>query len=453
MQKGIGKMMRNIFRILILAVLIGSGVFMFRHLVNTRSGPVRISGAEKKVPVRTVKCRIKDVFPGIASYGTVRFSRQVNIIAEAAGKVISRSPDLKEGSYVRKGQFLLKTDPEDYLLAIAGLSAEIQRLDAQLEEIHTTRKFLKENLAVELDSLGLAETDLKRQEELIRKKAVSDVKYEAAKRAYLLQKQKCISVRSQVELLPAKIREVQAMINAAGVKLKQAYIHLERTSIVVPFDSIVGKVRIEEGQFIMNGERLFQLSGVSQAEIYCEIPISEFGILVSGFKQDRFDFSEAAVKSLGIDVSVTQIESGKPVNLKAELVRINHELDARSRRLTLIVNLQDPFEGKLQNALIFPGDLVKVGFRSNSTIKGFILPRMAVDGNRVRTVSSESRIQYRTLKILYRTEEYLIADSGLVDGEEVIITEVLPDIEGLFVSSEIDQAWQQKIDGFGGRND
>ncbi|MCK5684959.1 biotin/lipoyl-binding protein [bacterium] len=446
-------MIKNFFRILIFLIILGLGVAGFLRLVKTRQSPTRVKNKEMAVSAKTVKTSKMGIFPTVNSYGAVKHGKKWTAVAEVGGSVIMKSENLKEGAVVKKGDILLKIDPVDYELAVSGINTELQITDSQLQEIYTTRKLLKETMAIEKKNLDLAQKDLKRQELLFKKKAVADVSKDRSSRSYYSQKQKYISVKSQYDILPAKIKQLKSKVKGLNVKLKQANRQLERTVITAPFDSVVGLVNIEKDQFIRGGSSMFQLSGIDYVEVYCEISTSDMNILMSGcdFTTSALVWSDKYIENLDIEVTIHQL-SGALGNVRiGTLKRIKAELDAQTRNLTMIIEVKDPYKKGFckKESPIFPGDLVKVKFKSLKKIQAFVLPRISVVEKRVKVISDEGRMAFRKVEMFYNSGEFSIVQSGLKSGEQVIISEVIPEVEGVLINPEPDLNWQKKVTALG----
>jgi len=73
----------------------------------------------------------------ITGYGTIRSQNELSVIAETSGKVVFAKNNLKNGTFVKKGDLVLEIDPREaentlyslrsnYLKAIASLLAEMR---------------------------------------------------------------------------------------------------------------------------------------------------------------------------------------------------------------------------------------------------------------------------------------------------------------------------------------
>ncbi len=442
-------MIRNFFRVIVFLIILALGIAGFLRLVKTRQSPTRVKNKEMAVSAKTVKTSEMSIYPTVSSYGTVKHGRKWTAVAEVGGIVLMKSENLKEGAVVKKGDILLKIDPVDYELAISGINTELQITDSQLQEIYTTRKLLKETMGIEQKNLDLAQKDLKRQELLYKKKAVADVSKDRSSRVYYSQKQKYISVKSQYDILPAKIKQLKSKIKGLNVKLKQANRQLERTLITAPFDSVVGLVNIEEGQFIRGGSSMFMLSGIDYVEIYCEISTSDMDILMSGCDSISTElvWSEKYIENLDIEVLIYQLSGTSKYARIGTLKRIKAELDSQTRKLTLIIEVKNPFKKGFckKQSPIFPGDLVRIQLKSLKKIQAYVLPRISLEGKRVKVVSDDGRMGFRDVEMFYNSGEFSVVQSGLMSDEQVIVSEVIPEVEGVLIHPESDANWQKKI--------
>jgi HlyD family secretion protein len=98
--------------------------------------------------VRIVAVEQRDLVASVTASGQVQPRTKVDVAADISGRIVRLS--VKEGDIVRKGQFLLEIDPEQYLAAVqqaeAGLSqARAQAAQARANYLQSKRDYDRQN--------------------------------------------------------------------------------------------------------------------------------------------------------------------------------------------------------------------------------------------------------------------------------------------------------------------
>lgn len=241
--------------------------------------------------------------------------------ARVAGTVVA--VHVEENQTVMKGDLLVELDPRDYDVALARAQADLLQAQANLEaenpnvpiteisnatQVGTTASDV-DNSKAAVDAAqrdyqsGVAkvhaaeatseraQADLKRNEYLLAQRAITQQKYDevlatakaaaadvASARAAARAAQKTIDEQKgrlqqaifrqgevvknaprQLVIKKASIEAKQAAVKAAEAALARAKLDLEYTRIVAPFDGVVGKRTVEQGQHVQPGEQLLGL--------------------------------------------------------------------------------------------------------------------------------------------------------------------------------------------------
>lgn len=149
--------------------------------------------------------------------GTVKPWKSLNVVAEVNGKIVEKK--VSEGQRVQKGDILARIDERDYKNALASSRASYQ----------------------------LAQASRKRLEKLYREK---------------------VSTQSQVDDSIAKAKTSQAAMDNAALAL-------ERCAIRAPFDGVVNRFHIEDGQYLAIGDPVVEVLQIDRVKIEVGIPESD----------------------------------------------------------------------------------------------------------------------------------------------------------------------------------
>ncbi|MEO0834546.1 MAG: efflux RND transporter periplasmic adaptor subunit [Cyanobacteria bacterium J06642_3] len=183
--------------------------------------------------------------------GTIDYLKKVN------------GRDLREGDVVKKGELLARVDRRkfdaDITVAAAGqIEAKNQVLNsvASLRQTEESLAQAKTDFEKALTDEAFAQADLKRYQELAAAGAVEqrqiDVKETEYKNAQAALKSSEAGIRSaqaQVAAAQTQVETAEAGVNSANARLAQSNIDSEDTELIAPFDGIIARLNIREGEF------------------------------------------------------------------------------------------------------------------------------------------------------------------------------------------------------------
>ena len=211
---------------LIGAGILAVGVLGLALLVVLRPEPPKIEPPRQSPLVTTVQPELRQGHLTVRGNGTARPIREINLVAEISGRVVSVSDALVSGGFFDNGQMLLQVDPMDYENAVAVAEAEVAQRQLELlmaqEEVEIAR------------------------EEWARLEQRTGVKRSPDSTAF-----------GSLVLKEPQLKAAQAMLKSADARLDDTRTRLARTTIAAPFD---GRV-IYAGQFRTYGRLLIIAHG------------------------------------------------------------------------------------------------------------------------------------------------------------------------------------------------
>jgi HlyD family secretion protein len=95
-------------------------------------GASSLKGRNTATEVRIEGVTNQDLVASVTASGQVSAQKKVDLSAEITGKITRLS--VKEGDFVRQGQFLLQIDPEQYEAAVQRAGASLANARASLEQ-------------------------------------------------------------------------------------------------------------------------------------------------------------------------------------------------------------------------------------------------------------------------------------------------------------------------------
>lgn len=324
--------------------------------------------------VEVITAQAADVRPRVRAWGTVVPRAETRIVPEVAGRVVWVSPDLVAGGFVREDQPLLRIDDTNYRIARERAEAAVERARSEL---------------------ALARAQLERVRSLRRETVASQAALDEARN---------------------RARAAEAALRDATAALERAELDLERTEIRAPFAGRVRSEQVAVGQYLTPGSPVAQIYSTDAVEVPLPVPPDELAFL---------DVPLGKPPEQPVAVRLRAELAGRRVEWRGRIVRTGAEIDPRSRVVTLVARVDDPFH------LTGGGDgpPLLVGLFVEAEIEGPVLPGVIVlprevlrSGNRVLVVDEEDRLRIREVEIIRTERERVLIRSGVRPGDRVCRT-------------------------------
>jgi RND family efflux transporter MFP subunit len=314
-------------------------------------------------------------------------AREVDLNARVGGEVVWTHPELIEGGIVKKGQILVKLDPEDYELALTGKKANLESAIYDLKAEQGQQEIARS----EWELLGLEDK-------------ASDLDRELA-------------------LRQPQLAAKQAHLKAAEAEVRQAELALERTNIKAPFDAVVQSVEIDVGAQVTVQSTIAHLVGSDFFHIQALVPLDRLKwiILPDG------PFSQPSPAS--VNTGTGRVRKGRVLKLMGDL-----EPDGRLARL--LIEVVDPMDLKNRNGERSPmllGDYVSVLIKGRTVENVFLVKRKYLkDGGYILTVDNEDHLRVQDIEVVWRGEDEVFA-KGISPGTRMVVSDLPAPVEGMKV--------------------
>lgn len=380
-------MNRKIPKILlpILILIIGGGgaylLFISREVVLTI--PI-------EVPPPLV--RVQTVYPTdlqlvVPAQGTVAPRTESTLVAQVAGQITRVSPAFVNGGFFEKGDVLLAIDPRDYEVAVA--QARVQVAQAELR------------LAREEEEGAIARDEWKRLGQ---------------------------GEPTALVLREPQIAEARAILAAAEGALTRAQLDLERTQIRAPYPGRVRAKSADVGQYVNPGAPVGRIYAVDYAEVRLPVPDDQLAYLnVPLSFRNRDD-------EAGPEARFHATFAGREHTYMGRIVRVEGEIDPRSRMVTLVGRVDNPYRQRdrarppLAVGMFVTAEIM--GYRAEGVA---VIPRTALRGKDRVLVVIENRLYYRAIDILRADAETAVIKSGLNAGDQLCVSPLDAVVEGMTV--------------------
>lgn len=390
--------------------ILGLGIVAvyFLWLTRPQAAPSPVEVVPPLIRVQTLTPRALQLV--VYAQGTVAPRTESELKPQVSAEVVWVSPALVPGGFFDAGDALLKLDPVDYEADLESARASIARAESEAKRARKERT---------------------RQRRLADRSVASQARIDDAENA-------------------ARISE--ASLREARARLGRAERDLERTEVYAPYSGRVRSERVDLGQFVSRGESLARIYAVDYAEVRLPIPDRELRYLdvPLGYRDsgERKEPLTDAAYPIGELAEVGSEEAyGPAVTLRAEfagrshewtghIVRTEGELDPKSRMVTVVARVEDPY-GRNEEASRPPlsvGLFVDVEISGHRLEQALVIPRSALRrDDQVLVLDAEDRIHYRSIKVLRTEREIVVVEAGLQAGERIAVSPMPDAIEGMRV--------------------
>jgi len=382
------KTKRRLFQFVITVALIGLGALGMNRLIASKTQLKKLKPSVPAPMVRVIKVETGPQSVRITGEGTVRPLRQINLVPQVGGKVLFVSSSLINGGEFKKGETLLRIDPEDYRLAVTLAEAKIKDSESKL-------RFVEE------------ESDAAREEWYLHRKGGSKTN-----------KKPPPLVTKEPQLAAAR-----AKVEADGANLRKALLNLERTGLSAPFNCRVSQENVDIGQYVSPGQVLAVLYSTDAAEVV--LPLED---------EDLFWFNVPGFTSSngpGSIVTVRARVAGQEMSWPGKVVRAEGKLDERTRMINVVVRVKKPYAKKPPLAA---GLFVTVDIEGRTLPVAAVIPRSALhQGHVVWVVDNDGLLHFRNVDVARIQGDVVLVKVGLKDDEMIVISPLKAVSDGMAV--------------------
>ncbi len=426
---------------IILLLIVGLAVGLVVYKVKSGAPVERTSNGLPPASVKVLVLQELPFRPRATAYGHVEPTVFLNAKSEVSGRVVFVHPDLKKGAVVAQGTVVLRIEPTTFELSLNQSQFALEANQSSLVQLDVEEKSTNRLLTIAKENLKVGEAEFARIKSIFDKKLI-------AKSAVDTEEQKVLSLRKQLEDVQGKVSafqsrraSLQAQIDQSVSQVSQSQDTLGRTELQLPFEARIGEVSIEQGEFIAAGTVLFEALGMESVEISAELPISQFGPLISGLSMqtslnDDNGTIPNAVAAMDMETKVRLVGwENKASHWQGQLVRIGESIDPTRDTIELLINVDNPY------ANIIPGikpPLVKGMYTAVEVVapiqQALVLPRKALHEGRVYVVDDNDKLTIKSVDVAYRQGDLVVLtanQTGVSVGDRIIVSDVIPVIAGL----------------------
>jgi multidrug efflux pump subunit AcrA (membrane-fusion protein) len=371
------------------------------------------------VDVTTATAIVRDLPQFFEATGSLTGDEQTDVAPQMAGKVVAIGVDM--GSYVKRGQMIVRLDDVDAKLRVQQQQAELDQMKASLRQAEE-KVGVRPGQSFDLNkipevtnakvALDLAEKNLRRSEKLIESGDVSRSQYDQqkAQRDQLLQVyEAALSLARQNY---AAVMTARANVANAESQLNLARRNLSYALVYSPIDGFVSERNADLGEYVSPTTKVATIVKTNPLRV-------------------RIDIPEQAIPAISVGQSVSVTTSAWPdKNFSGRIARVSPNVTPSSRTLTVEAEV-DNGSGALK-----PGQFATVRILQSRAQPAVLVPARAV-----RTEAGVSRVfvikdghaQERVVQLGQTEGDLMQIKNGIAGDEQVATSNVEQLADGMAV--------------------
>ena len=245
-------------------IIIGTALIIVLLVVAKQAGWI---GKTNYTKVSVQKVEVRNITEYVSASGKIQPEKEIIIAPDASGEIVGLF--IKEGDSVKKGDLLLKINPDIYLSTLDKVKASLNTTKANLANAKARKSQTEAQLLK-------AEADFKRSEKLFNQKVISQSDFDAATSAYQVAK-------AEVQAAKESVAASEFSVKNAEAALKEAQNNLTKTAVFAPIDGTISKLTKELGERVAGasqfsgGTEVMRIANLNNME--AQVDVSESDIV------------------------------------------------------------------------------------------------------------------------------------------------------------------------------
>ncbi len=375
------KIDRRIIIVVAFIFIVGLSYGLMKYLISQKEEPQRRPPGDTRRYVKTELVEYNTINSSVEESGRISSLRDIDIVAEASGKILEGKISLKKGAIFNRGDLLFTVYKNEAVLALQSRKSQFQNSLANI--LPDIRMDFKENESEFFDFFKSIEVD------------------------------KDLPPLPEVKDEKLKIFLASRNVLSDYYSIRRDELQLSRHSIYAPFNGTFTDVYLEVGAYTNIGGRVAHAIQTDKLEM--EVPLRKV---------------HAAWINIGDKVDVSRL--GDPVKWKGKVVRKGQFLDDGFQRQAIFVSLNNSKSHSLLN-----GEYLSAVFPEYPVEDVMEMPRNAVFNSDEVFIVVDERLERRTIEIVKVNDKTLLF-RGLKNGSALVVQALINVNEGTLVTTEVE---------------
>jgi multidrug efflux pump subunit AcrA (membrane-fusion protein) len=192
---------------------------------------------------------------------------------------------------------------------------------------------------------------------------------------------------------------------------------------------------VDVGDFVNRGAPLARIYATDYAEVRIPVPDDQVA-----FVDLPMEPRGSAEEPPGPEVTLRTRFAGEDLEWNGTIVRTEGEIDPRSRMITAVARIEDPFgrQGKSGGPPLAVGLFVEAEIAGERAPGVVEIPRSALRGRDTVWVVEDGKLRFRKVDVLRAGIETVLIRSGLSGGDRICLSAIEAATEGMNVRLEGD---------------
>ncbi|MDA1210871.1 MAG: HlyD family efflux transporter periplasmic adaptor subunit [Planctomycetota bacterium] len=447
-------LMMEIVRITVPVALLAAGIASFVVISNQRKVPERIERITAIPTVETVAVELHDKALNFDVDGMVVPHREISLSGEVRGRITYKSPLCRAGRYVKEGEVLLQIDPRTYELDVERITEEVNQSNAAIRENDIEIQNTQALIEIAEKEASIQQLEFKKIVGLGERKAISETQVSEAERAYLAAKSSLTILKNQLSTYEARKPRLVSVRDLDQIRLDQAQLDFERSTIRAPIDGMVVSESVEVDSFVQPGTPMLAMEDIKAAEVRCNLRMEELAWL---WQQDQSGSSPPQTNSPENDyqlpntpVTVTYRLEDREYQWSGVLNRYEGiGLDEKTRTVPCRVLIEEPRYHRLPSDIesavevgpraLVRGMYVRVTVHVRPRSRLLRIPQQSIQPGNIVWSVRDGKLHRNELRNPHFLDEVALVvpeANGLQAGDQVVITPLAAAAEDMEVTTK-----------------
>lgn len=303
-------------------IVLGSGAGMMA-MFNAKAAVQPQARIQLPQPTQEKRTTSQSARSLIQGYGTAEALQKAHLSAEVSGRVVFARNDLREGSYIKRGQLLVRINTKLHRIEYKRLKKQVHFLTSQFQKMHQAGRLLR--------------IHAQRSRTLLRKKVIDKKSYEQMHIRLLEHEQRKYALHAQIE-------------NIKSSMARTLYL-MQKSKVRAPFSGRIVSRKVRRNSFVREGQVLVVIESMEAVEIPVSLPLSSI---------KRLKISDDAHNLLARRISA-RVSCGSGHSWLGHVVRVGSRLSLKTRTLPLWVRVNMMKKRATpQSSRVLPGAFCRV---------------------------------------------------------------------------------------------
>ena len=252
-------------------ILIGVAALVVLLVILSQAG---VFGKDEGTKVTAEKVQKRTITEIVNASGKIYPEDEVKVSPDISGVITELT--VQEGDTVKKGQMLVRIDPDVYNIQRSQAASGVAQSQAQVSSVQAQVS----NAQAALDALNAqmeqSQRAYDRSKKLFDDKVISRSEMDVAETSLKSAKANYNAAVQGIRSTQANVQSARAGVQSAQASLQKANKDLSRTAIVAPRDGVVSLLNVKKGESVSGnsftvGTEILRIADMSKIEIRVDV--------------------------------------------------------------------------------------------------------------------------------------------------------------------------------------